>query len=268
MRSIPFFLFMYACEARMPEHVIVVCDGTGASPEDACTRRFLHQIFREWAQKEARYTPHSSFTVVTTGADTKGTDVAFTIEVPAKTPEGMHGWSAWVEAQSPAIGSIDIPIDENPGRNNVESNIVAAIRVAAEIAAADLAGEPTSLRIASDGLQIGEGVDLEGTLKIPFYEWNPERTRWKRPTLKPIDQVVPTLTDGPGAIDLSVFATIDVCGHHYHAELGQLQERERFWTLFFAAAHAPSPLPVFRTTCAGPTSPAPAPAPPTPETTP
>jgi hypothetical protein len=234
-------LLLLSCATARPANEIIVCDGTGREAGAVCTSEFLERELADWARRSG-WRPGLRFAVITTGSDTSDTKVWPAIVIPAKAPKGEHGWSDWAAGQGPALQGVAIPADEDASFGAVRSNLIDAVRVAARIARADMAGESVDLVIASDGLAIsrGDGVDLEGTAR--FYSQR---------KLTP-GAAVPRLADSELGWDVGAWSAIRMCGWHLNASAAAIRAREEFWPAAIAAGGGPAMAAAPRTSCAEP----------------
>lgn len=240
-------LATFGCSGEPAHDEIVVCDGTGNS--DACTADYLAAELARWARNDARYRPGASWRVVLVGADAASAAVAAVVTVPAKPPAGPHGWGDWAAAEGAGIAELPVAHDEKPGRNVVRSDEAAAIRLAARIAASDLAGRPVDLVLAMDGFQIGGRIDLDGGLRVSSRSGGRRgRETWGKPPLLVGDEAVASLAKAPLGWDLAGFASVTVCGFTVRADAARAAARDAFWAAAFVAGHAPPVAPP-RTTC-------------------
>lgn len=150
-------LGMSACTepVSVPKSMTVICDGTGRS--EACSTDFLERGFVSFAK--ANREPRSTFLVVTTAESLADTKVALRLEVPERSRERRGDHEAWIRASLPVVGAVEIPRDDQRHKSVNRSNELAALIVASREAAATK--NTTTLVLAMDGWNIGEGVNLE-----------------------------------------------------------------------------------------------------------
>jgi hypothetical protein len=143
-------------ELPPPDHVIIVCDGTGVVP--ACTRRTLQQAVDD---RFGSGTPIEGGMVIvfgTAGDPSEVTSPLQTPPLPRAYGRDRDRADEWLTEVKASFDDFSIPVDTPDNRHTNRSDIVGTILVAMEYAN-NLRGNK-ELIIMTDGQQIGGGIDL------------------------------------------------------------------------------------------------------------
>jgi hypothetical protein len=141
-----------------PAHVVVICDGTGEDPGAVCTSGYLEREATRFCSSYA-LSAGSTFTLVFSS----GAFATTPTSVPYVSPDvlSVNANDAEEACKRAVLEHLDfamIPSDQNSTGN--QSNLIAALLVGAQSARNHEDGA-AHLRLSSDGLHIGYGLDVE-----------------------------------------------------------------------------------------------------------
>lgn len=214
-------LSLFSCTDHRPPNVVtVICDPSGAAPEEVCTPLLLARAFR--ALVEAAPPLGSRFGVIFPGqsvATTVATDPLVVV------PRSRADRQAWIDRSVTTLGSEALPNLPASDRDDV-SDLIGALLVASSNASAFPADRHT-LVIASDGLIVSTELGINCERRVPTAR-----------------ALITRLTARHVALDLSLFAGgITICGFsNAGLSASALQARAALWRALIAASHGGTPV--------------------------
>lgn len=198
LRSVAFSLLgvllgipMTGCQSSTPHHWIILCDGTGDSPE-VCTTEFLQEAFLAWTEHYLMV-PGSRFTVLTSAGE-YGEIVAHDALIAPNRWKNLKSEKVpWIQEHVTTLAHIAIPIDTPDTVRQNKSNLFAGVHLGSQVAA-ETPNAMTTFILASDGWAIGLGFNFEQSIPSSAAD------------------VVTSLRSQAVTWNLAAFSEVQICG--------------------------------------------------------